>query len=417
MEQITLEDFIKNYKNNQEHDANLSIKSTEWFDESIKNYLFYGDVQSGKTTKTFNLILSLIKKFDVIVYFDGTNNSLHEQTSKRWCDFRKKINNFVNKNFFSNIDPSYFGWDENCVNNENKYFFLITKKIGDYYAINEIIKKPFFKNKRLLIIDDESDYGSSEITNGEFYKQMENLYKTCDNCWYFAITATPFKNLKSNGTFKIEKFILFTDLYGENKDYTGIETFFSNDSYKVINSINYEDFIDLWIEKSEEFIKLPGNKDKSIEFLINVTYKVDGKQKMEEITQQIEKIVSKKKLNNSQISVWRFFSDYKYCSSNDENTDDSKYRIIVSGIKASRGYTFNNLLFALVTNVSDNTNISTILQMCRWFGYRHDSIKYMTIFVNAAFMSKLKDALNFINFIKLNKNNLCLLKNKNYDEN
>lgn len=71
---VDLEEFFKNY-------------------ESYNRFLFYGEVQSGKTQKILYIIKKLfsIKKIMGVIYLTGTKNNLLEQNQTRvFNEFDKK---------------------------------------------------------------------------------------------------------------------------------------------------------------------------------------------------------------------------------------------------------------------------------------------------------------------------------------
>ena len=78
------------------------------------------------------------------------------------------------------------------------------------------------------------------------------------------------------------------------------------------------------------------------------------------------------------------------------------FTIIVSGFLASRGVTFKYLITELFLNSPTNTKleVDTLLQRCRWFGNRLDTIKYLKVITNQTIIEALKQSEKYVQIFK-----------------
>jgi len=336
-------------------------------------FIFYGDVQSGKTNKIFKLIDN--EEFNLCVFFNGTNNALADQTNTRW---KNKENAVFFEKPSSNINVQF--------NDDTKYIFKFAKTTKNYNYIVEQIDR--FKDKKILIVNDESDYGDANhesLWGKKFYelwKKLTTISKKKSKIFF--VSATPFVNIFSK-TFPIDKIFIFPN--GEG--YAGIETTFNytlipND--KKIDSNYVKTIIDNITPEEREGIFLVENS------YVNVNDNED---------------LSKELKKNNDLDVIDFYGNHKTI-----DLKGDKFRVIISGVYGSRGITFESLKYEICTNVTKSTKISTILQLCRWFGYskyrkQPDKIQ---IFITNIFKEKLDIARNCIEIIKKYNDNVQVVK-------
>ncbi|MEG1009831.1 MAG: Z1 domain-containing protein [Clostridia bacterium] len=73
------------------------------------------------------------------------------------------------------------------------------------------------------------------------------------------------------------------------------------------------------------------------------------------------------------------------------------HEIIIGGVMLSRGVTFENLITELIVNDVETVYVDTLLQRCRWFGYRNKISKYMKIILPTRVHDALKIAKKYVN--------------------
>jgi hypothetical protein len=67
------------------------------------------------------------------------------------------------------------------------------------------------------------------------------------------------------------------------------------------------------------------------------------------------------------------------------------YSIVVGGTKLSRGLTLEGLCISYFTRWSDTPTEDTVLQLCRWFGYRGPQLEFCRLFTTEEIASELRD--------------------------
>lgn len=411
-----------------------------------KKILLIGEVQSGKTRRIINLIRTSLSdfkfNFDIIIVFGGTTRNLNNQTDER---FRK------------NNDE---GLGDYCAHNINCQRQIKFKSFASIYSESEDagktvvyigpkLDKPLeniystikstinLNEKKILIIDDESDYGSintKELGDSSKYaKIIDGLFALMPQtgCAMISVTATPYANLLNKKSQQYDH--IFTLPCKRNDGYTGVWYFNRLKNFYI--DINDES---LWYEtgglRTEEGKKLyfafcvyiintfmkskihnadtRFERDKS-EMLINTDYETDAHFK---IDKTISSIISESKNNllsftntvnevssslHKQIElktadVANILDNIRIVVLNGQtnNENGGNYTIYIGGVKLSRGITYENLTVEYITNFPQN-NISadTLLQMCRWFGYRKylEDHLYMNVITTTKGINAIKE--------------------------
>lgn len=391
-----------------------------------------GQVQSGKTKWIIEIIKQAINQFnyDHIFFISGTNTPLFEQSNIRLSDeaikFKTKLTNDVQ-------------------------VYSVLKETKWLNKMNNLISSLTYKSKKILIIDDEGDYASINASkdDGESTKIHEliiNAYKEIlGRGGIIYVTATPFANCSNLNSQFLPKCIYTLPI---NDDYTGLE-FFNNlhNFYICYEENNYLNQIRFsfcfWLLKSYLFFKeYPNEKS---DFLIYISEEKKDHEKYWRYVNQLindlqfvkyneESIITNLcyKINENyqlKIDMIDFFNFIKLNQTNIEEplifnsigkdesffkykNSNKKMKIIIGGKFLSRGFTYDNLLTECFYYIAKNQwAADTILQRCRWFGYRKknryseiDRYKYMNLITN----SKIKKI-----FIEIEKYNQLITKNKN----
>jgi hypothetical protein len=192
--------------------------------------LVMGRIQSGKTAHMIGVSLHSIdpektdEPYDLVIILAGLIEDLRIQTNYR---FAESIRTFtgVSPCVLPNIDSDISSTDfelrdsltSSLLNLETNRMILVIKK--NHIVLNtlhEILQNCSIPNKRILIIDDESDYASTDT--GEFETEfdtgepaidqpsetnrimraiIQHFNLRCYDCMYLGYTATPFANLLS----------------------------------------------------------------------------------------------------------------------------------------------------------------------------------------------------------------------------
>lgn len=195
---------------------------------SKSKILLVGEVQSGKTREIISIIDNSLNnpkyKFDIIIIFGGTNIKLNIQTEDRITNDDKFKNN--SNLIFKNFSQQYYQKE-----GEGKTVVYIGPKINfELENIHSVLHNiSNLTDKKVLIIDDESDYGSintAEYRNPKKYASIINdLYDVIKNngSGFIGVTATPYANILNKKSKTYSKVFSFPNkkIYG----YTGIEFF------------------------------------------------------------------------------------------------------------------------------------------------------------------------------------------------
>ena len=412
-----LENDIKNVFNTFENEKEISLA--------------VGQVQSGKTNKIFRIIENSLHNhnFDIIILLGGTTNLLYSQTIDRLeNDLLPNLKNIKNLKYLKNDNI------KNSTCNENSKYIIVALKQKDYLSeiYNFLYSIKYRKNKKILIIDDESDFGSTNNQNdseSKIYSSIKKIYKIIDNGYLLFVTATPFANIVSRNSLDMLPNNIIC--WSTPREYTGLKFFndHRNNVYKIINSTKYDNlsiltdeiwnsldyFLKTYIDNYDELSKL-----EEISLLYNIDLNCDNHNKVMNILQKRIKYIK----NNTKTHYERLFNnelkdlDLLKKILNDDieliilnkntasNFEKKKINIYIGGNLISRGNTFKNLIVEFFVNVSKNKiSIDTLLQRCRWFGYRLDIYKYMKIFINQTTMDALLEAQKYIDCLTIGIHN------------
>lgn len=420
---------------NNEKDFSISNLLNEY--EEHKNIcVLAGQVQSGKTKWIIDIIKTAFSKFkyDYIFYLSGINTPLFNQSNDRLHIEKQKYHDNLN-----DIKDEYIG----C------HVWSVLKEDSWLNNMHKLIKEINNKNKKILIIDDESDYASVNSNNKEpskIYKLIIDSYDEIINGGILYVTATPWANILNSKTKTLPNMVYTLPI---NKEYTGLEFFNNKDDFYIVNdSDNYKDQIRFsfcfWLLKTFMFNKeYPNEKSDLLIYLSECTddHDIYGNY-IKHLLQDLKfisdnySILRHELFNiNEQYNLNINFSEFEsFIKNNKDNIEeplifnfegkknnnvmqiykesDKLMKIIIGGRFLSRGFTYENLLTECFYYVSKNEIAAdTVLQRCRWFGYRTcngknkiNRAKYMNLITS----QKIKDV-----FYELEKLNNTLTENKN----
>lgn len=418
--------ILKEYQNNSGDIDRLNHDILDIFENKNK-VILVGQVQSGKTAKVIELIKTAINdyKYDLVIYLSGLTKDLNNQAFDRLSS--DYIGNVVNISEIKKIKDL------------SSLVIVTLKEIQNLIKLIKFIEFHKTSFNKILVIDDESDYGSinygstsnkddSEIIKPIYEKIYVDIFNICKKGGVLQLTATPFVNLLTIKDLysKADPFVF---VLPTSNNYTGVLFFnqLNNFWYPIIpNSLKKEAEIDgykdylisalfIWVYKSYLLYKDSNIKNKGSDFLINISSENFIHEKIIEIlnpwVKMIKDIVDIKKSIKKTLSSFfpgdnitedmyeEVFNFYRNIMQNDidfvklnqeseEKNSDKPYRIYVGGILLSRGRTFENLICEFIT-IENRFTHDSLLQKCRWFGYRGERSKYMALICNKEIQHQL----------------------------
>ncbi len=429
-------------------------------DNSFKNILIYGQVQSGKTLFFTSLMMKLIEQDSksIFIVLSNSNTRLMLQTYNRVIDEFKLVNSDVNiflYEDYKNKNQMIFNSESDIPN-----IFFALKQEDHLTNLLDLLKSKY-PNRKVFIIDDEADVAA--VPEFEFkldYKSISELVKKIiltferNGVVYFPITATPFDNLaiddkllkpqyiicleKAKGYFGLSKLSYLLNSFDydinvnvasfidkENKYYLPLELIYAiitflvqwyertlnNNPYKPVMLINYE-----WKIESQE-ISLSGVTmliddiinglcDEQVQYILNKYYNTINLTDLKCFFSTInESNLIIRTLNNSinskqkehDVLLDQYNKDYA--------------QIIIGCNKVSRGVTFKDLSLCYLYSEIPIRPLSILLQQARWFGYRNNIESNLKLAIPDYFEDYYILASNYIEYQMYLINNSCSFKN------
>jgi len=240
-----LENKIENYEQIVDSALNTISQFTLIKGEEIKNVkvgLAFGKVQSGKTT--YFLCASacaLDNGFDIIIILSGVTKNLLTQNKKRLkksfrecktflqfydsTDFKDRVNTVID-----DIKDDFNSYAYSNIN--GGVFISVLKEDSHLRKINQIVTE--FKDKRILIIDDEGDQFTmntkiNKAMESTIFSYIRSILEISDNVSLLSVTATPQANIFIDIFDELSPD--FIEIVEPGQDYCGLETFHSNNDY------------------------------------------------------------------------------------------------------------------------------------------------------------------------------------------
>lgn len=401
-----------------ENDVNLVFEDSNIEKEIV---LCIGKVQSGKTNKMFKVFKKALSEFgyDIVIILAGTTTFLVEQTNKRLLE--QKDDNFT---YLIRDDVKFAKYKEG-----NKYVLSVFKNnTGLEAAYDFLYTIDKLSDKKILILDDESDFASVNIKQNDLsstYSNILKLYNFIYNGKLLQVTATPFANIvSSNSTHLYPRRAI---CWSNPDSYTGLNEFDENKdiTYTKINCdkydpLSYKNIIDdvvkyfiTTIINNYDFL----SKKDELSCLFNVDLDTDThKIVIEYINWALKKIpnnlqiIYEKYIDNNEVSYEKFYQlisnilkeiQVIELNSTVDQKKKKKYNFYVGGTLISRGNTFENLITEMIINNPKigKVSVDTLLQRCRWFGYRNDIFSFMKIFMTVNIYESLIESKQYISIL------------------
>lgn len=164
--------------------------------------LLLGKIQCGKTRAFVGVMgLAFDKGIDVCVVLTKSDDGLVEQTTARMeYEFRDYLSTIQMHQTVIGVHKTDKGmhFSPAQINNQKNIFVTYKNTTRLKYLI-ELFNKTEFKNKRVLIIDDEADFVSrafyqknNDIDAGKIALLIDEFAQIPDFCRYLQVTATPY---------------------------------------------------------------------------------------------------------------------------------------------------------------------------------------------------------------------------------
>lgn len=403
--------------------------------------LAIGKVQSGKTLSFTTLIaLAAANRYSKIVVIAGRTNTLLEQTVQRLKKDLGGMDPRRASKIFVCCNPTTR--DVEGVRNailSNKCALLVVLKhkihIGD---VAHLLASPEMPHGPALIIDDEGDEASlnSYFRRGQqspIYESIMRLRNTLPLHAYVAYTATPQANLLLEAINDLSPD--FCELIEPGSNYCGGSVFFGERSDKLVREIKdiSEDLITIrsipeslkdalavfFVGAAMRHIRAEGQRHS---MLIHMTHRKDEHRRMTEEVKSLLRIWADRLfLNKNDPSrqelmerfkrayddlsatvptppTWNMIEDrlsrelqsYEPHMVNSlpegiqiaETTFQLENNIVIGGNILSRGVTLQDLTVSyMARRARQATNVDTMEQRARWFGYKAEYIDLCRIYL------------------------------------
>ena len=235
--------------------------------------LLLGKIQCGKTRAFVGVMgLAFDKGIDVCVVLTKSDDGLVEQTTARMeYEFRDYLSAVHMGQTVIGVHKTDKGmhFSPTQINNQKNIFITYKNTTRLNYLIN-LFKKTDFKNKKVLIIDDEADFVSrafyqknSNIDVGKIALLIDEFAQIPDFCRYLQVTATPYSLfLQPDHTVQVNNGSVepfrprFVTLVPIHENYVGGKHYFiksqnSASMYSYLKHIVKEECIERLLDKNK----------------------------------------------------------------------------------------------------------------------------------------------------------------------
>lgn len=351
--------------------------------------LAIGNVQSGKTRFMAETAKWALTEggYDFAIVLTGNTNLLSDQSFYRFSGDFNDSNILVHDIKSSPITKK---------SPNTKYLITALKHQNSLQKIIDTIIE--FPKSKFIIFDDESDFGSINISSyGEsvIFKLVKSIFEVVKNGTFVSVTATPFADLLSDSSHQFDYIKRLKPADG----YTGLNVFNNSDAYvkipnseKIRNGNDQGFLVNLVLDHVSRV--LASGVDKS-QLLINTDLDRSKHNKFFNFFSQILDLLIEKPFvyrANKELEKFDLMQVQSLLKTLRENLrtlnldntewDKDSHSVIIGGSLISRGYTFENLITALMLNVPEKTiSCDTLLQRARWFGYRKN-IEFIKVYLS-----------------------------------
>ncbi|MDI3351323.1 Z1 domain-containing protein [Mycoplasmopsis arginini] len=421
---------------------NLKNPFIDTEENQFNTILCLGKVQSGKTTFFISTIaLAFDNGYNIAYVLAGTKKKLLEQTSKRM-----KLS-FIDNEKIKVLKLEEVDLAKEYIKSGYKVVFVVLKNTGTKNL--ELLRKVtlnLFNNQPSIIIDDEGDEATpgAEKTKknnpkaGKTHDKIVEIIKNIRICSFLSVTATPQANLliSTIDTISPDKLVLVKP--GEG--YIGGKEFFDTEDNPNVNVISDVDdftssipnsfkkamyyflticaikqaegdmghysmlvhpsslnsvqegvtkkiqrFFDVKISQIKNYKNLDeierDDFDKDLNgALIEYKKTTDCSIDLEEIKKNIIKVIDN-------IDIKTINARYNI-NNEDDLVDEKLYTINIGGNILGRGLTIKKLVVSYIYRDSKESQIDTMYQRCRWFGYKKEYFNMCRVYLTNELQEK-----------------------------
>ena len=415
-------------------------------DESkLNKILCLGKVQSGKTAFFIGAIaVAFDNGYNLAYVIGGTKKRLRDQNLKRLS--REFANN--DQVVILDIADENHKDPRELINKGYKVIIVALKNVNSEDANLGLIEtiSGYLYDIPSIVIDDEGDECSpgapkSKAKNpkaGKTHDVIVNIFENIKICTYLSVTATPQANLLLSTLDRLSPD--FSILVEPGKGYTGGNSFHDTKENKhVVEILDSDNFVHstpdsfyeaiyfyifslltLRVRKDDRNFSMlvhPSNYtivQKNVEEKVNdvvdmIKNSLRDKQSIDydslleqlfavgfnDVTDYVDFDDFKTKVEPEigtvidNISVYEFnTSDTGKISMEEEKLDPYKYKIFVGGNILGRGLTIENLIVTYIYRDSKISQIDTLYQRARWFGYKKDYFDFCKVYMTKDLKNK-----------------------------
>ncbi len=235
--------------------------------------LLLGKIQCGKTRAFVGVMgLAFDKGIDVCVVLTKSDDGLVEQTMARMeYEFRDYLSSDEIGKTIIGVHKTDKGmhFSPNQINNQ-KNIFVTYKNTARLDYLIELFQKTNFKNKRVLIIDDEADFVSrafyqnnEDVSAGKIALKIDKFAQVPSFCRYLQVTATPYSLfLQPDHTVEVSNGVVepfrprFVTLVPIHENYVGGKQYFilsqnSASMYSYLKHIVSDECMERLLDKNK----------------------------------------------------------------------------------------------------------------------------------------------------------------------
>ena len=247
--------------------------------------LLLGKIQCGKTRAFVGVMgLAFDKGIDVCIVLTKSDDGLVEQTRSRMeYEFRDYLSNVdINQRCIIAVHTIEGGmtFTQAQINNQ-KNIFIVYKNMTRLGYLADLFNTTNFKDKKVLIIDDEADFVSrsfyqsnNTVKAGQIALAIDNFAKIPVFCRYLQVTATPYSLfLQPDHSVAVNNGVVepfrprFTTLVPIHEDYIGGKHYF----VKSQNSASMYSYLKHIVSNQCMNHLLSSNKDRRVYSRADVT--------------------------------------------------------------------------------------------------------------------------------------------------
>lgn len=405
-------------------------------DESKKTGIVIGKVQSGKTSNFIALIgLAFDNGYDIVVLLGGTKKNLVEQNKERMEDYFEKDPDVIVLDAEKNMSQINTESLDNFIRIGKKIIIVTLKSAAKLDKLRTSIFENYrFKNRPTIILDDEGDEYSLNtlIAKGKKSKTYEAICNLLDKLrirTFISVTATPQANLIINTLDILSPD--FGILVYPGDGYCGLNKFHLSDNKYCVtipdnekslledNGVpsSYYDALSMFFVAIAIYRLRENDDRKKISMMVHPSFRVNDITNVCEKTKIILSSWKSFSLDITDISfetvknhLLKAYNEYKnggvevgsfedVClkaadaiqrtgihkiTGNNQLEGNDKYydnNIYIGGQMVGRGLTIKGLVVTyIIRDTKGVSNVDTVQQRARWFGYKEDILDLCRIF-------------------------------------